>query len=89
MNLRMPTLLALGVADAEDTVPEQAELLQRARRVHHPEGPVGLVALNVAYVLPANEVPFQQPTSTGAIPWICRMRLREKLSSPVKGTEDL
>ena len=61
LQLDLPAVLALGVAGAEDAVPEQGDLLfQGPLGVDHGVGPVGLVDLQGVHFPPVNKPALQQ-----------------------------
>ena len=60
LELNLAAMLALGVAGAEDAVPEQGDLfLQRALGVDHPVGEIGLVDFQGVHLFPIDEVPLE------------------------------
>ena len=60
LELNLAAVLALGVAGAEDAMPEQGHLLlQRALGVDHPVGEIRLVNFQGVHFLPVDEVPLQ------------------------------
>ena len=60
LQLDLPTVLALGVARAEDPVPEKGHLLlQRALGVDHSVGKIRLINFQGVHLFPVDEVPLQ------------------------------
>ena len=58
-NLETPSGIKIGIADAQDAVPEQANLLfQLPGGVDHTVGPVALVGHDAGHVTPAVHIPL-------------------------------